>query len=203
MTTNFHTFTTNFYDNNIFCPRCLSYIPLEDVERHTDDHDNITANINSMSMNVAGMFLDVLYSSTGTPSSTINTPRTRHAFDIDNPLSRLSRLQNLNVLISDFDREENDDGYEFNTYIANLLGNVDVGVKDINQVSHLVSENEHSTCDCYICLDKVKMPRELLCKHIFCDTCISRWLQQNKKCPVCRLDLEEEHLRKMKNLKKS
>jgi alkyl hydroperoxide reductase subunit AhpF len=92
--------------------------------------------------------------------------------------------------MTDYGRVDNDDGYEFNTYISNLIGNVDVGITDINQVSHLVSENEHLACDCHICLDEVKMPRKLLCNHVFCNGCISQWLHKNKKCPVCRLDLE-------------
>lgn len=33
--------------------------------------------------------------------------------------------------------------------------------------------------------------RCLCCTHVFHVTCIDRWLVYNKKCPVCRIDLDK------------
>ncbi len=167
----------------------MSYIPLGDIEAHTNEHDNMTRRLfreelNPMRMNISGMILDVLYGSTGRGN-------THNAHDTSASISRLSRLHNLTALLVDHGQVDDDDGYEFNTYISHLIGDVEVGVADIERVSHLVSEHEHSAGDCHICLDEIKTPRKLLCKHVFCDACISQWLGKNKKCPVCRLDLEE------------
>ncbi|VDK48998.1 unnamed protein product [Gongylonema pulchrum] len=33
--------------------------------------------------------------------------------------------------------------------------------------------------------------RALRCAHVFHIACIDRWLLYNKKCPVCRVDLDK------------
>jgi hypothetical protein len=86
--------------------------------------------------------------------------------------------------------DEIEDDYEMNTMIADMLGNVEVGVSDINKVSTKV-ELPITTMNCSICLDNVNEPRKLLCDHVYCDGCISTWLSKNKTCPSCRVDLED------------
>jgi len=83
-----------------------------------------------------------------------------------------------------------EDDYEMNTMIADMLGNVEVGISDINKVSAKV-ELPNSTANCGICLDNVNEPRRLLCDHVYCDGCISTWLSKNKTCPSCRVNLED------------
>ena len=93
------------------------------------------------------------------------------------------------------------DDYETNMYLADLVGNVEVGVDDINNVSKIIDKD---TLDddtvCPICIENIKETdgigscRELLCKHIYCDKCISKWWNTSKKCPVCKKDLEELYL---------
>lgn len=39
---------------------------------------------------------------------------------------------------------------------------------------------------CSVCLDVIKEPKELSCKHVFCQLCIENWLKINKSCPCCR-----------------
>ncbi|XP_024974741.1 RING finger and transmembrane domain-containing protein 2-like [Cynara cardunculus var. scolymus] len=39
---------------------------------------------------------------------------------------------------------------------------------------------------CAICQDKMRAPVMLCCKHIFCEDCVSEWLEREKTCPLCR-----------------
>jgi len=115
---------------------------------------------------------------------------------------------------------DNDD-YDFNTNLANILGKVEVGLnKDqIDQVSEIY-ENENLLGErCPICLEefiinsvagntnidnenndqenedkKDTSKRRLKCGHIFCDVCIITWLNKHKKCPYCQIDLEDKFL---------
>lgn len=43
--------------------------------------------------------------------------------------------------------------------------------------------------DCPICFDKIKDKKsiETDCGHIFCQTCIKTWMEQNNQCPYCRM----------------
>jgi hypothetical protein len=45
------------------------------------------------------------------------------------------------------------------------------------------------TLDCSICLDCHNSGVSLVkCKHVFCNSCITRWLKLNKFCPLCRTE---------------
>ena len=205
MNSHLHTFSTSFYDNNVFCPRCLSYISIENIESHTNQHDNTIH------------FTDNIFPRFTSEHSLRNRFRTQTT---ENPFTRLSRLHGIHTLHNtlqntlqntmfnghghhshnseDEDDEEDDTQtfqYELNMYISNMLGDVEVGIGDISKVSQLV---EDSNIDCHICLEKVTTPRKLICNHVYCDQCISQWLEKNKKCPVCRVDLEEA----LKNIEK-
>jgi len=47
------------------------------------------------------------------------------------------------------------------------------------------------SCDCPICFDNpVNNPITLNCTHIFCEVCISEWLDKEKSCPVCRAPVQ-------------
>ena len=46
---------------------------------------------------------------------------------------------------------------------------------------------------CSICLsdfEKGQMVRSLPCFHLFHRHCIDRWLESNKQCPVCQIELQ-------------
>jgi hypothetical protein len=97
-----------------------------------------------------------------------------------------------------------DDDYEFNTFIGDVLGKVEIGLTDseINDVSvevdkpDLDKDNER----CPICLehfaDLDRKLRKLECTHVYCDDCIREWLKKHKKCPYCQIDLEDTYLKK-------
>ena len=50
-----------------------------------------------------------------------------------------------------------------------------------------ISHN-HILCsvECPICLDTMKNPRALRCKHKFCSYCLQKALDMSNKCPVCQ-----------------
>jgi hypothetical protein len=83
------------------------------------------------------------------------------------------------------------DDYQFNSMLSDLMGNVEVGVSDIDRVSELITRpTEEVTCP--ICQDAVLGPaRRTLCGHMFCDACITPWFSSSKKCPMCMCDVEE------------
>lgn len=89
--------------------------------------------------------------------------------------------------------------YDANLQLADLIGKVYVGVSDIERVSTKVYKNDvNDNVSCPICMENIKQSddiqscRVLLCKHIYCDNCITRWLKTSKQCPLCKVDLEEK-----------
>ena len=44
---------------------------------------------------------------------------------------------------------------------------------------------------CPICTTEVEEIVETICGHKFCYDCISEWLKDNKKCPVCMIEFNE------------
>ncbi|OZC08936.1 zinc finger, C3HC4 type [Onchocerca flexuosa] len=58
-----------------------------------------------------------------------------------------------------------------------------------------IPENEQERCT--VCLNDFETDEEvraLRCNHVFHVVCIDRWLVYNKKCPVCRLDLDKTNV---------
>ena len=44
---------------------------------------------------------------------------------------------------------------------------------------------------CTICRNSIKSKRALKCDHIFCKTCINKWLKNNNNCPNCRTNINK------------
>ncbi|VDO95688.1 unnamed protein product [Heligmosomoides polygyrus] len=56
-----------------------------------------------------------------------------------------------------------------------------------------VPENEAERCTVCLCeFETGEEVRNLRCTHIFHVNCIDKWLVYNKKCPVCRLDVDKQ-----------
>lgn len=48
------------------------------------------------------------------------------------------------------------------------------------------------TMKCPICMDDFPKDSEMFsvkCDHSFCEECLSEWLEENKKCPICMIEL--------------
>uniref|UniRef100_A0A915KV06 RING-type domain-containing protein n=1 Tax=Romanomermis culicivorax TaxID=13658 RepID=A0A915KV06_ROMCU len=46
---------------------------------------------------------------------------------------------------------------------------------------------------CSICYCPFENPVQLECKHIYCEDCISTWLDKEKTCPICRARVDVEN----------
>ena len=45
---------------------------------------------------------------------------------------------------------------------------------------------------CIICLEEMTVAKKLSCGHVFHLACLRRWIEQNLKCPTCRLTINLE-----------
>ena len=89
--------------------------------------------------------------------------------------------------------------YEELTRLGERLGNVSVGIKKMDNIcrDYIVDEDE----DCFVCREEFKKGdkmKKLLCGHYFCEDCISTWFKDNKKCPVCMVEYNDDGLIKPK-----
>nr|CAD7426783.1 unnamed protein product [Timema monikensis] len=69
-------------------------------------------------------------------------------------------------------------------------------VQDV--VKRAVDDTEDATEKCTICLSEFEDNedvRRLPCMHLFHIECVDQWLGTNKRCPICRVDIET-HLNK-------
>ncbi|XP_068623021.1 E3 ubiquitin-protein ligase RNFT2 [Battus philenor] len=67
-----------------------------------------------------------------------------------------------------------------------LLQSVNLGTKPTGE--QLVSAGD----SCPICHDDYTTPVRLGCSHIFCELCISAWLDREHTCPLCRAKVADE-----------
>ncbi|XP_052754421.1 RING finger and transmembrane domain-containing protein 2 [Galleria mellonella] len=67
-----------------------------------------------------------------------------------------------------------------------LLQSVNLGTKPTGE--QLLSAGD----SCPICHDDYTTPVRLDCSHIFCELCISAWLDREHTCPLCRAKVAEE-----------
>lgn len=173
--------STFFMIDNVICPQCGLSIPISSMESHELYHSTIRL-LNTQLLNESFQWFPLVPTSYPNSESRANiSPVSNHSIS---PLTFFAASRSFALY------DEIEDDYEMNTMIADMLGNVEVGVSDINKVSTKV-ELPITTMNCGICLDNVNEPRKLLCDHVYCDGCISTWLSKNKTCPSCRVDLED------------
>lgn len=127
-------------------------------------------------------------------------------------------IDNLHNLTQD----NNATAYDFNILIQRLMGgNVEIGVKDFNKTIKVLNIEEINDNDiCTICLDnlknlynsqsqtnnndddqsKINVPVKTTCGHLYCRSCIFKWLTKNKSCPVCKFEFENTENENINNL---
>lgn len=93
----------------------------------------------------------------------------------------------ITLKINQLDRYLEDLNYEINNNFKNKILNLKT---NYNNTIHT-----HDTC--CICLDEINDTNKLIincpiCNHIFCaDDCFERFIQNDDRCPYCRIDLKE------------
>ena len=67
---------------------------------------------------------------------------------------------------------------------CNLLSKVEQVLKSLQRLQ--VIKNKPSTCQCQICLNKLRDMSSIdCCDHLFCFECIEMWTISSTKCPAC------------------
>lgn len=93
----------------------------------------------------------------------------------------------ITLKINELDRYLENLNYEINNNFKNKILNLKT---NYNNTIHT-----HDTC--CICLDEINDTNKLIincpiCNHIFCaDDCFERFIQNDDRCPYCRIDLKE------------
>lgn len=54
-------------------------------------------------------------------------------------------------------------------------------------------ELEKNCDDCAICWDRMESARKLPCGHLFHNSCLRSWLEQDTSCPTCRTSLKNRN----------
>jgi hypothetical protein len=72
--------------------------------------------------------------------------------------------------------------YEMFSHLADTIGNVEIGVENID---HVIDELDEPNEFCPVCLECKDTVKIRSCKHNFCKACITQWLSKSKKCPTC------------------
>ncbi|ESP01849.1 hypothetical protein LOTGIDRAFT_138976, partial [Lottia gigantea] len=65
--------------------------------------------------------------------------------------------------------------------------------KQVKRCGDEEEENDDQLEKCTICLSEFEDGedvRRLPCMHLFHIECVDQWLCTNKKCPICRVDIE-------------
>lgn len=61
----------------------------------------------------------------------------------------------------------------------------------LQQALQLFIQNQE---ECPVCIETMKEPVITHCKHVFCKVCITKVIEVQHKCPMCRAELSEDKL---------
>ena len=149
--------------------------------------DNIHTN-ESNQTNTLGIF-DYLYNNENL-NSNISLSNENNNLNISlNNINNILETLGSNTFNFSFNLEDEDE-YLNLTNLSNEIGNVEIGIKDIDTISSLIKKKEL----CPICKDEHETVRKTVCNHYFCNNCLQIWLKNNKTCPVCLKDFSEKVL---------
>ena len=71
--------------------------------------------------------------------------------------------------------------------LKNVNNDIEIQKEKINSLTERISYI--SSKSCAICMDLITNPIMIECTHIYCGSCLMRWLKTNKNCPICRQNI--------------
>ena len=165
------------YENLIPCEYCNEFVNFENYSQH------ISTCYASNSFNLINFIENINIA--GVPYEEIQPIFNIELNGLPNQLG-----ETFSNMISQMNGEiHENDNYEYLTELGNSMGNVDNGIKDLDNISKKIESLELLKCP--ICMKKKTEFRKTKCKHLFCETCLTTWLATNKKCPICMINLDE------------
>lgn len=93
---------------------------------------------------------------------------------------------------------EENETYEELLHLCEQLGSVKIGVSDEKIATETTLHRVHGSFCCPICLADGKelkssgvtgVRKIKVCRHAFCKPCIDKWFEENKTCPLCKIDI--------------
>jgi hypothetical protein len=180
------------------CDYCSTYIPSNDFRYHYISCKNYYENLTESTR---------LFSNNQIPSGNNLTEFVRDHFHVERRGPNSSRARSIQprslhnsppnrnaferIYSSSYGPSRSQ--FQLETSFFPELTPVYVGVKNIKDHLIKVTQDEIKDKNCSICLDdfiNYNKVSKLVCEHIFCSNCIKKWLQINKKCPLCKHQLE-------------
>ena len=116
-------------------------------------------------------------------------------------VSYLNNLQHRIEIYESIYNSANMDNEPENDVLEEFMQPVEVltNLKDINRNStvlisnSILQDNNFENIRCTICLSSIQndeIIRKLSCQHVYHQKCIDHWLENNKKCPLCRFEID-------------
>ena len=127
----------------------------------------------------------------------------------NNLMNELKTLSNLLNRINNINHDNNIDNSNDNNNnninnSSNNLGDEDSSVSNENGLDEEITNsfpkrivediNKIKEKNCIICLEEFKKGDELTtvpCFHVFHPNCINKWFENNKSCPICKIEFNE------------
>ena len=154
------------YSNLIPCEICT----------HLVNIDNYIEHVNNCNRPLApNSFFDLLRH-----SSSVNNNENIIEITDDSINDILNILSNISLLPAE-------DSYSDLTTLSEEIGNVEIGLTDIENT---LIRKEIDNFKCPICYIDNNICMETHCKHQLCEECCNNWFVSNKKCPICNEELE-------------
>lgn len=184
-----NSITSEEYQDLIPCEYCNHLISFGDYNNHIQ---NCEAHV-SFIPNSSGLLTPIRFTGRGSnPEPVIHQQPEPYEYDFFSALDDiLDRIQNDNLINIPHINPEDIDNYEELTNLSETIGNVNVGIGDINEYLIANTYSIEKPFMCEICQTSKLDTFITECQHEFCRECCDSWFSSNKKCPYCNLELKK------------